>query len=175
MEVAKPEPTTDDAANRTLDGFEATAFEYSWKYFQLHADQRLKALQFYVAISGVTIAGLATSFSGATYLTTLAVSVVGMVVTIVFFRIDRRTAQLIKVGENGLCAIETRLCQNLGSQEFFHTMEADRIKNYRTGSYSSNFRILYVAFFSLYLLTAAAALLRADAPMGGIIRSAVCL
>ncbi len=32
--------------------------DYAWKYFQVHADQRLRAFQFYIAISTALFAGV---------------------------------------------------------------------------------------------------------------------
>jgi len=81
--------------------------DYAWKYFSLHADQRLKTFHFFVVlsalISGATIAIIKNAtnslyaFPMAYLLTFLA---------IVFWKLDQRNKALIKHAEKALKELE---------------------------------------------------------------------
>lgn len=91
--------------------------EYAWKYFNIHAEQRLKTFNFFVMLSSLisgatlTIAKDSTNFIYAApmgYLLTF--------LSFIFWKLDLRNKELIKHGENALKRIESHVIQNKYSE-----------------------------------------------------------
>jgi hypothetical protein len=83
--------------------------DYAWKYFDRHAGQRLIAFNFYLALSGIIVAGL---FAILREEVTWAAPVLAAILTyvsFVFWKIDCRTRTLTKHSENALKFIEGML------------------------------------------------------------------
>jgi hypothetical protein len=100
----------------TLRGREAAdaaaARDMAWNWFMLHAQQRLTVFRSYLLISGALFAGYGTILSTgavkrAVFL--LLVSIISLLITLVFSRLDKRNAELIKIGEGYLDAEQERL------------------------------------------------------------------
>lgn len=77
--------------------------EYAWNYFELHADQRLKAFQFYIVLSAVIVGGFFTILkAGGNH---KWISVLGFLwgfLSFVFWKMDQRIRQLVKNAEAAL-------------------------------------------------------------------------
>ena len=76
---------------------------YALKYFEIHADHRLRVFQFYIVLSALIIGGFFTILkTGENY---RWLSLLGFLVTflsIVFSKMDRRTRMLVKNAEAAL-------------------------------------------------------------------------
>jgi len=84
------------------------SFEHAWKYFEIHANQRMQMFNYYIAISTAITAGLATSFQVGYKLSMLGI-VMGlllMLVSFIFSKLDARTSFLIKHAEQSLKKFE---------------------------------------------------------------------
>jgi len=81
--------------------------DYAWKYFDRHAEQRLKAFNFYILLCGAIVAGVAASLrdDGPQWLAILLALILS-VVSFVFAKLDRRTRFLTKHSEEALKVIE---------------------------------------------------------------------
>ena len=82
--------------------------EHAWRYFELHAKQRMSTFNFYVVLSGLVTAGLAVSFRGPGVLHLIGVAS-GMALALfsfVFWKLDQRVAFLVKHAENALVELE---------------------------------------------------------------------
>lgn len=90
---------------------EARELEHAWRYFALHAEQRMTVFNFYVASSGLALTGLAwTLAEGSTRWPLGAAAGIGAAaLSFVFWRLDQRGAQLVKVAEAALAALEADL------------------------------------------------------------------
>jgi hypothetical protein len=78
------------------------ANEIAFKWFEVHAEQRLKLLNFFLIISGFCLAGF---FGALQAKHTLAASVISGVLAAVsgcFKLLDRRSSQLLKLAEDFL-------------------------------------------------------------------------
>lgn len=135
--------------------------DYAWKYFSLHADQRIKTFNFYILLCGL----------GATVITTtvkdignqFAASVMSFglaLISLVFWKLDVRNKELIKTSEAALkyleelddLPVENEIPNRLN---IFRREEHDTIQR-RTGvhkqgkgphfSYSMCFNILFAVF-----------------------------
>jgi hypothetical protein len=79
----------------------------AWKYFALHADQRLRTFQFYIALGTVIIGASATLLdSGNSHTPPAMLLLLLAFFSFVFWRLDVRNKQLIKYAEAALKNIE---------------------------------------------------------------------
>lgn len=89
--------------------------EYAWKYFSLHAEQRLKTFHFFVILATVLVGAISTiakELGNLGHAAPLAYLLATL--AFVFWKLDRRNKELIKHGENALKALERQL--NIGSE-----------------------------------------------------------
>jgi uncharacterized membrane protein len=83
--------------------------DHAWNYFTLHANQRMSVFNFYLVLVGLLTAGMVKTFEKDFPLPILG-SVLGLLlafVSIVFWRLDKRTGFLINRAENALMVIES--------------------------------------------------------------------
>lgn len=142
--------------------YEKEAFEHLWKYFSLHADQRMKTVNFFIVISGVLIAAIVRAYtsdnmnwyvSGCSLLVTL--------LSYIFYRIDCRNKDLIKLSEQALIEWEKQYlssekaeCCKLFSNEKIKTEQSRTNDLYLTYSNALNilFSLVGIAGFLLFLV-----------------------
>ena len=79
-----------------------------WKYFQLHSEQRMKMVQFYLSLIVVLFGSLFTLHSMEARITTAEIMVsIGIgIISLVFALLDHRTSILIKDAENAIKKVE---------------------------------------------------------------------
>lgn len=78
--------------------------EHLWRYFALHAQQRISVFNFFVVLSGVIAAGIGGALQAGRPLILLVV-VLGLLLALlsfVFWRLDQRNSDLIKISERAL-------------------------------------------------------------------------
>lgn len=83
--------------------------DHAWRYFALHAQQRMSVFNFFVVLSGILSTGIAASLQGGK--PTLVTATLGALLAVfafVFQRLDRRGAQFVKLAEDALVAGEAR-------------------------------------------------------------------
>lgn len=92
--------------------------EYAWKYFYLHAEQRLKTFHFFVILSTVmtgAVLTMAKDTNNVCYATPLAYMLAFL--AFVFWKLDIRNKELIKHAESALKSLENHLdIQNNGGE-----------------------------------------------------------
>lgn len=83
-------------------------WERAWKYFSLHADQRLKTFNFYIVLSTVIVGALLSHLKNAQDACPLVGGGVFLfLLSFVFWKLDRRNVALIKHAEEAIKLIET--------------------------------------------------------------------
>ena len=85
--------------------------EHTWRYFELHANQRMAVFNFFLLMSGAIAAGLAATLQGSVKLAFVGI-VLGCLlalVSFVFWKLDQRVGFLIKHGEAALAEVERSL------------------------------------------------------------------
>jgi hypothetical protein len=81
--------------------------DYAWKYFSMHADQRLKTFNFYLILVTVILGGVFAYIKDAAHPSFMSpVGFLLAVVSYLFWRLDIRTQELIRHAENALKRIE---------------------------------------------------------------------
>ena len=116
--------------------------------FQIHADQRLKLINFFVILLAGSLALFVSAIIGENYRVVIVVSVSIMVITLVFWNLDKRTASLVKDAENALDVLEQRMSAKLGMEEI-KLIAAAEIKKWGILSYKQSCNILFLLGYSL--------------------------
>ena len=90
-----------------MDNAYENARNYIWNYFELHAKQRLTTFNYYIVISTLLASGYLLAIQNVTFLS-LLLSIVLMLLSFIFWKLDLRNKQLIKNSENALKFIERK-------------------------------------------------------------------
>ena len=131
-------------------------FEHAWRYFQLHAAQRITVFNYFLIISGVGASGLAATLQGSQRFSSLgiALGLLLILVSFVFWKLDQRTAFLITRAEIVLIEIEKSFPNKkfqIFNLEFELTRAESNNKNrwLRIWSYGKSFRLIFtmMSFF----------------------------
>lgn len=123
--------------------------DHTWKYFQLHAAQRITVFNFFVAASGLLTAGLIYSLRGGHE--TANYSIVGGIslalLSGVFWKLDRRVSAMIKISEEAIIRIEGSCIDEplhrVMSMEQ-QTAEATKYSSFGNWTYGQAFRRIFV-------------------------------
>jgi hypothetical protein len=83
-------------------------FDYAWKWFDYHADQRTKMFNYMLIAMSLFANAIVTSIDKNLCLVATALCVVSSIVAIIFARLDFRNQTLVRFGEDVLRQIETR-------------------------------------------------------------------
>ncbi len=90
------------------ENFKQRSIDHAWRYFELHAQQRMTVFNFYLAISGLISAGIGVCLQeGPEFL--LLVSLLGFflsLISLLFWKLDQRTSEMIKLAESALRGLE---------------------------------------------------------------------
>lgn len=140
--------------------------DYAWKYFSLHADQRLKTFHFYVIISSLlTGAILALSKNIDEPILVTPICYLITLFSFVFWRLDARNKFLIKHAEDALKKLEKLQEGHSSSFELIHLFTDEESKtstvtNNKTIvnkilnlSYSKCFNLVFIGFGVSSLVT----------------------
>lgn len=109
--------------------------DYGWKWFELHAKQRMQLFGFFVIATGILINGFVNAVDGAMYGMAVAVAGVGAVLSLGFFCLDLRSRELTRHGEDVLEAVEADLFGGVGPDPK-GPLQVERASNMREGSWS---------------------------------------
>lgn len=141
--------------------------EYAWKYFQLHAGQRMSIFNFFVLISAILTAGLAGALqkNGECQFIKIALSVGLLFVSFSFWKLDQRVRFLVKHAECILKKIETESVNKGENSEGISLFTQEEIKTQYLSnnrkwfcpfcchlSYSKCFGIIYFIFAALGII-----------------------
>lgn len=125
--------------------------EHAWRYFELHANQRIIIFNYFLVVSGALSAGLATALQGSQRFSSLGImlGILLIVVSFVFWKLDQRVSYLIKHSES----IITDLEQNLTIKKaHVFRLEPEKSKEVlnegywwsRHWTYGSSFRFVFI-------------------------------
>ena len=120
---------------------------HAWSYFALHANQRITVFNYFVVFSGVLCTGIAAAVQASPKVAAVGVAL-GLllaVLSFVFWKLDQRTAFLIKHAEDILKQLEPSTGQLIGAEE---QKTAAAKRNLRMWTYGQVFRTIF-AFMAL--------------------------
>jgi hypothetical protein len=92
------------------DDIHKQALDHAWKWFDLHAAQRMQTFNFFLVATAFLVAAYA-SLLDKHCLAALFVALVGAWIAFWFTRLDNRTRQLIDAGEDVLKVSQARLAE----------------------------------------------------------------
>ncbi|MFV3384669.1 hypothetical protein ACNFCJ_04300 [Pseudomonas sp. NY15364] len=130
------------------------SMEHAWRYFELHAQQRMTVFNFYLAISGLIAAGIGICLQQGVGFSAL-ISMLGVALSLVsflFWKLDQRVTEMIKKSEVALRVIEK---ESIISVAALFSNDSD--SNASSGLFSvwSYGRCFRVAFMTVGLIGAA--------------------
>lgn len=123
------------------------SMEHAWKYFELHAQQRMTVFNFFLAIAGLVAAGIGVGLQQGGKFSAL-VSLLGCflsLVAFIFWKLDQRVSFMIKHAEATLCYLEG---VGLSSEVSIFTKEKNNAAGFGSGSvwtYGKCFRLSFLA------------------------------
>lgn len=87
---------------------EKSILEHAWRYFEMHAAQRITVFNFFVATSGLLIAGLVFALRAGKSASSLGIAagLALMALSFIFWKLDHRVSSMIKVSESIISKIE---------------------------------------------------------------------
>lgn len=94
-----------------MDDLNTKAFEHAWRYFDLHAQQRMTVFNFFLFLVGLIGAGIATSAQATKDLSFLGcfLGLLLAFVSFIFWKLDQRVSFLMKRAEIAMASLETHL------------------------------------------------------------------
>lgn len=83
-------------------------FEHAWKYFEIHSQQRVNVINFFLAISGIVGAGIGLSLQqgGGFNYSAGMLSLFLSFLSFIFWKLDERVSEMIKNSEEALACLE---------------------------------------------------------------------
>jgi len=137
---------------KTPDEFKSNDLDNAYKYFELHANQRMALFNFFLVLSGFALAGLATIFQNESWPPAIGAALGGLLalISFVFWKLDQRTAFLLKHAETILSTIEQSTVSpraRIFSNEPSVWKKAQESPNlfFRPQTYGFCFRLIFLA------------------------------
>ena len=121
------------------------ALKHAWDWFDLHAKQRMQTINFYIVLVGAIIAGSGAAIKDEQYAFSALLGVVLVLVSALFFAMDRRARILVRVGEAALRQEEDALASATGNKSLSMVEASDR-SSARSITYGQIFYAMFVAF-----------------------------
>lgn len=123
------------------------ALEHAWRYFALHAQQRMSVFNFFVILSGILATGIGAGLQAGRPMAPV-VAILGTLLALlsfVFYQLDRRGAELVKLAEAALISGE-----NVCMPEFARIVEkegksrGDAVFSSKTWTFGQAFRLIFL-------------------------------
>lgn len=149
------EPPYDEAVVGGRSGEDA-AFEHAWQWFHLHATQRMQMVNFWLVSVAFIAAGYVGAVADGLLAVATGVAVVGALVTSCFYRLERRSKQLIQLVEPVLAEFQHRWADETGIAPLDLLAAADAQKG-RLTSYGSVIRLMHWSVTLAFLVGAVGA------------------
>jgi hypothetical protein len=117
------------------------AREHAWRYFDLHAQQRITVFNYFIIFAGLILAGLASTLQRGEYAVFgVLFGVLLALLSFVFWQLDRRAAFLVKHAE---CALE-ELERALPAEAQLFRKEPTASKPIWLWTYGRSFRFIFL-------------------------------
>lgn len=102
-------------------------FDYAWKWFAYHADQRVKLFNYMIIATGILAAGIGNALreNNENYLFAGILSVLGILFGIAFRQLDKRNSTLVWYGEDMLRQIERDCLFNGATLNYARTVKGE--------------------------------------------------
>ncbi len=150
-----------------MDDLQTKALEHAWRYFDLHAQQRMTVFNFFLFLVGLVGAGIAASIQAAIQLSLLG-CFLGLLlgfISFIFWKLDQRVSFLIKRAEVAMASLEAQLPN--GTSRLFSSEPPLTAESCATGNtwtrhwtYGRSFRVTFCTTGAFGIIAAIASGLR---------------
>jgi hypothetical protein len=130
------------------------AFDYAWKYFEYHAAQRLQMIRFYLTAIIAIGTGIGFLYKESDFALATLMSIFGAAITLIFWRLDQRVADLIKHAERALKLEESRLARETENNAMKIVEAADGNLRIFPYTYRQNFLVMFGLVVVVFLVLA---------------------
>ena len=123
---------------------EKAAIDHAWRYFDLHAGQRMSLFNYYLVLSGLVLAGIAGTYDKfSLHAVSILLGIALATVAYIFWKLDQRVSFLLKRAELALGQVEGALppAARLFHSEPEHTDRACDTDGIWT--YGRSFRVVF--------------------------------
>ena len=126
------------------------AADQLWKFFEVHASQRMSHFRFFIIMISIFFAGIGVlSKEDGNHLLLILLSTFFLITTFVFQSLDKRTRELLKLSENYLIEYQAYLSGVLNTPN----VKMIELSNKSTTlSYTKSFRVMYVSSYALGII-----------------------
>lgn len=121
------------------------AAKHAWDWFALHAAQRMQTVNFFIVFEAALLAGAGVAMKEKITALTLISGAGAIVLAIVFFFLERRVRQLVKIGEDALRSEQDRLAEDLKNPNLRMFALADRAAEIQF-TYGKLFPFMFIFF-----------------------------
>ena len=126
-------------------------FDHAWKWFEYHAAQRMSLLRFFLITTGAVTAAYATAFKANLFGLAIGAAIFGAIASYLFLCLDKRTARLIRLGEDILRREQQRLMELVQYDEILIIESSDREESGFLGSYRQILIVFFWLTIAIYL------------------------
>lgn len=126
------------------------AHEYAWQWFAYHATQRMNSFNFFFVLEAALTAAYLAAVSASYYLLAVAFAVMLFVTAMMFWRLDLRNLELIKIGEAYLKKSEAEMAEYVGKEIRILTIAENRDSEFAPKWFPkllSSYRQIFQAIF----------------------------
>lgn len=144
-----------------------SAIDHSWKYFELHAGQRMTVFNYFIVLSGIIVTGIAGTVQ-LPYRFSVLGTALGFTLSLlsfVFWKLDQRAAFLVKHAEAAHIVAESKLFQpgsRIFAEEPTAHERASEAQNIliRPWTFGRSFRLVFVVMGLIGVIASAVSTLR---------------
>jgi hypothetical protein len=139
------------------------AMDHAWRYFALHAQQRMSVFNFFVILSGILATGIGAGLQAGKPMVPM-VAILGALLalfSLVFYRLDARASELVKLAERALID-----CENISMPTYAQILSMEQTRGEAAGiapstwTFGKSFRIIFRVLGTAGLVASAYAVYR---------------
>lgn len=134
--------------------------DHAWRYFELHAAQRMTVFNFFAGLTGLLLGGIAASLQASPSFGWIGLFLGGLlaVLALVFWKLDQRVSGMIKLAEHALEEIEVRTmpapCRLFTHDRSASTSGAQPSSTGSVWTFGRSFRLLFAVIAALGVVSA---------------------
>lgn len=128
------------------------ALEHAWAWFELHAAQRMQTFNFFLVATAFLVAGFGAVVERDQGLA-MGIGMLGAWISLWFNRLERRSKQLVKAGEEALTLLEQELARRADVPQLAILLAVET-KAAGSSSYSVVINVIHLTILMAFLLGA---------------------
>lgn len=128
--------------------------ETLWNYFELHSNQRMQMMNFYLVMESLFVTGLITMLTSERDMTFYEIGICLAIIffSFLFYKFDMRTRSIIKICESSIKSLEQKYKAQYGDEIMVFSKEEECTKASHESTYSCLMRLQFI-FFVVVALT----------------------